>query len=487
MPVDALVGLQRGDEGKGRFADFITPEYDIIARGNGGANAGHTFHPPGKDPLVTHQLPSGFARNGKMNVIGAGVFLDPVRLKEEIQGAQKSGFEISARNLLISNVAHVVMPHHVQLDVERENSDRAQGSTKSGIRFVSSEKFLRDGFRLGDLLQMSSEQREELAHGLLSDLHNEVRNETKEIEQPGQYQEDNATERDGKYEDDEGPLSYSGTVLSDQDNLDAVLEITSGARNEIEEVRAHEWAKAIEFLVEYIGDSGDFLRERLKAGERILAEGAQGFWLDIDHGMYPYVTSTATTVQGLLQGLAIAPKHLENVFGVAKAVKSHVGGGPLVTQLSNDQIEAKIRGNTEDIDGEYGSTTGRARRIGYLDLVEVNTAIDVNGVNEVFLSKLDHATRYGAQILVAKAYLYEGRSLKTFAPMGSTHQLEAADPMYGMEDAWTDSIGQITDFDQLPSQAQTYIKKMETFTETPVTLVGVGPRRHQVINRRSET
>ncbi len=226
------------------------------------------------------------------------------------------------------------------------------------------------------------------------------------------------------------------------------------------------------------------MNSSLKAGRKVLAEGAQAFWLDVDHGMYPYVTSSQTTVHGLLQGLGIAPAHLENVYGVAKAVKSHVGGGPLVTKVNDQTVEARVRGDVGLPDSEFGATTGRPRSVGYFDLVEINTAVDINGVNEVFLSKLDHVPRYGSMILMAMGYRYEGSVMKTYAPTGSAKQLEdVRDPVYSINPSWNETISHIKDFNELPSGAQQFVNTAEDFLQTPITKIGVGYERNSLISK----
>lgn len=428
MSVDVVVGLQRGDEGKGRFVDLVAGEYSIIARGNGGANAGHTVIPEGREPLALHQVPSGIAYPDKLNIIGGGVYLDPRLLLSEIKDIQASGLQISAKNLAISDTAHLVMPHHVGLDTLREGGADAQGSTKSGIAYVAAEKYLRQGLRLETVA--TPKVLLEAAYDGLGQLNKQL---------PKSEQQSQAA-------------------------LKAVAEA---------------WLKTAQALQQYMADTVEIIHERLQAGERILAEGAQAYWLDINHGMYPAVTSSSTTVAGLLDGLGVSFKHLGTVTGVAKAIKSHVGGGPLVTHISDEQLEANVRGNFGKTDSEYGATTRRPRRIGYPDLVELRNAIRGNGVDELALSKLDHVPRYGKTVSIATSYTYNGEQRRT-AP-ASALALAHSQPNYQTYPTWDQDISSIRRYADLPETARAFVELFETELDTPVTKIGVGPGRNQVI------
>lgn len=430
MSLDVVVGLQRGDEGKGRFVDLIASEYSVIARGNGGSNAGHTVVPDTIEPLALHQIPSGIAYPGKLNIIGNGVYVDPVRLLNEIADVQRVGLAVSTNNLVISSSAHLVFPHHLGLDVIRETGHKAQGSTKSGIAFVASDKYLREGLRLESVFSPNILYE----HSLAGLVHLNERLEGNEKQ----------------------PLSEL-------------------------QYKAKEWVKAVESLAPYMHDTVEIINDRLDKGEKVLAEGAQAFWLDINHGMYPAVTSSSTTVNGLLDGLGVAPKHLQKVIGVAKSVKSHVGGGPFVTELEDVKLSEQVRGTYGLADSEFGATTKRPRRIGYPDLVELRNAIRVNGVTEIALSKLDHVPRYGATIKVATSYNYKGKSIIT-APT-SAQALSDCNPNYQTLDTWDQDISSITEYSDLPVQATKFINLFENELNAVITKVGVGPGRAQVIHR----
>ncbi len=428
MSVDVIVGLQRGDEGKGRFVDLVAGQYSIIARGNGGANAGHTVVPEGMEAFAVHQIPSGIAHPDKLNVIAGGVYLDPRLLLSEIESVRAAGMQVSPKNLLVSASAHLVMPHHVGLDALRESGEKAQGSTKSGIAYVAADKYLRQGLRL-EAIDTPKVLLEAAYHGL------------------GQLNEQ--------------------LPKSQQKSSDTLMAI------------AKDWLNTAESLRAYMADTAEIINEKLQAGEQVLAEGANAYWLDINHGMYPFVTSSSTTVAGLLDGLGVSAKHLGKVTGVAKAIKSHVGGGPLVTQIPDAQLEARVRGKFGKTDSEYGATTRRPRRIGYPDLAELRNAIRGNGVDELALSKLDHVPRYGKTVPIATSYTFEGSERKT-AP-ASAVALGACQPNYQTYPTWEQDISSLRDYTELPKAAQDFVELFETELQVPVTKIGVGPNRNQVI------
>ncbi len=428
MSLDVVVGLQRGDEGKGRFVDLVAGEYAIIARGNGGANAGHTVVPEGMEPLALHQVPSGIAYPDKLNIIGGGVYLDPRLLASEIGYIREAGIEVSSKNLLISSTAHLVMPHHVGFDTLRERGDKPQGSTRSGIAYVASDKYLRQGVRL------------------------------ESIDTPKILLE----------------LATEGLVRLNEQLPDSKKQ----TKDEIE-ATAKKWVKSAEELKEYMADTVEIINDRLANGDKVLAEGAQGYWLDINQGMYPAVTSSSTTVAGLIDGLGVSAKYLGKVTGVAKAVKSHVGGGPMVAHITNEELETTVRGPFGKTDSEFGATTKRPRRIGYPDLVELRNAVRGDGIDELAMSKLDHLPRYGKDLKVAVSYTYKGEERLT-APT-SVAALEACTPNYRACDNWTEDISGIRDYGNLPDAAKAFVELFEKELGVPVKKIGVGPGRNQII------
>lgn len=431
MSLDVIVGLQRGDEGKGRFVDLLAGNYDIIARANGGANAGHTVLPKvGGEPLALHQVPAGIAYPDKLNVIGNGIYLDPPRLLAEIAAIRKGGLSVSPKNLIISNAAHLVLPHHIALDELREAGNGAQGSTKVGIAYVAADKYLREGIRVESIDQPKV-------------LEEHIKAGLRRV----------------------NDLLPAGKKKSDQE-IDTITR---------------DWLKSANELKPYMADTAEIINDRLKQGKRILAEGAQAFWLDVNHGMYPAVTSSSTTVSGLLDGLGVSAKQLGKVIGVTKSVKSHVGGGPLVTEISDEKLASTVRGPLGKTDSEYGVTTQRPRRVGYPDLVELRNAILVNGVDELAISKLDHVPRYGPEVSVATSYSYNGAKRST-AP-SSAIALSQCRPEYKQLKTWQQEISDIRDFDKLPPEARAFIELFESELGVPATRIGVGPLRQQVIIR----
>lgn len=429
MSLDVIVGLQRGDEGKGRFVDLLASNYDIVARANGGANAGHTVIPKaGGEHLALHQVPAGIAHPDKLNIIGNGVYLDAPRLVSEIETIRASGLAVSPKNLMVSSATHLVLPHHIVLDELREAGNEAQGSTKIGIAYVAADKYLREGIRLEAIAE---------------------------------------------------PKVLAERIRVGLDRVNQLLPAGQKRSKSDTETMVREWLKAAEELKPYMVDTTETINDRLKHGERVLVEGAQAFWLDINHGMYPAVTSSSTTVSGLLDGLGVSAKQLGKVIGVTKSVKSHVGGGPLVTEITDEKLASRVRGPLGKTDSEYGVTTNRPRRVGYPDLVELRNAIRVNGVDELAISKLDHVPRYGPTVSVATSYSYNGAKRLT-AP-SSAIGLSQCQPNYQELKTWKKDISGIRDFDELPAEAKAFVELFETELGVPVTRIGVGPLRQQVI------
>jgi len=428
--LDVIIGLQRGDEGKGRFVDLAATDYEIIARANGGANAGHTVVPKAGSKLALHQVPSGVAYPGKLNIISNGIYLDPVRLLAEMATIREAGLDVSPQNLKISDAAHLVLPHHILLDELREDSSEAQGSTRAGIAFVAADKYLRAGVRLESIREPKA-----LLQRVIDGL-----------------QKVNARQPKAK-----------------QLSSEAIQQAAAG------------WLKAVQTIEPYMADTAQLVNDCLDSGKHVLAEGAQAFWLDVNHGMYPAVTSSSTTVTGLLDGLGVAPKYLGKVTGIVKAVKSHVGGGPLVTEITDEKLATAVRGPLGKTDSEYGVTTQRPRRIGFPDLVELRNAIRVNGVDELVISKLDHVPRYGVQVPIATSYNYLSEQRQT-AP-SSALALADCTPNYQQLPTWQSDISTVRKFSDLPPEAQAFIQLHEDELGVKVTKVGVGPERSQVILR----
>jgi len=432
MAIDVIVGLQRGDEGKGRFVDMLAKEYDIVARFNGGNNAGHTVVLTSGKVLKLHLMPSGITYPHIVNIIGNGTLVNPVKLVEEIADIESKGIEVSQKNLKLSSGSHLILPHHIFEDEIREIGEGRQGSTKSGIAQVSAFKAMRTGART----EM-------------------IKNDPKKL-----------------YD-----LILDG-LMAQKPLREAV-----GLKNIDEEAIAHEYIKNAQLLRGFITDTVFYLNQELrkKKPPRILAEGAQAFLLDIDHGMYPFTTSSSTTSGGVCTGLGASPSFIGRIMGVSKAVQSHVGGGPFVTEVTDKKELAKLHGDKNTIDAEYGATTGRIRRLGYLDLPQIRRSQMVNGTNNMILSKLDWVPRFGPKVPICVAYKRKGRVLK-ISP-DSAYKLEQSTPLYEYLPTWKEDIQNVRKFSDLPKNAQNYIKFIENHTEVPISMIGVGPNRDQFIVR----
>ena len=432
MAVDVIVGLQRGDEGKGRFVDIAAKDYDIIARFNGGNNAGHTVVLANGDVLKLHLVPSGIAHVGVVNIIGNGTLINLEKLVEEIASIEAKGISVTSENLKISSSAHLIIPSHIYDDEIREAGDGRQGSTKSGIAQVSAAKALRIGVR-AEMLKNDPE-------GLKSAIYDALM-----IQQP----------------------------LREAASLPAINERKV----------ADDYVESTKHLAEFVTDTVVYINDALRAAKptRVLAEGAQAFLLDIDHGMYPFTTSTSTTSGGVAAGLGVAPSFIGKVTGVAKAVQSHVGGGPYVTEVTDEAELAKLHGDMTTVDAEYGTTTGRKRRLGYLDLPQIRRANLINGTNEVILSKVDWVPRYGDNIKICIAYEKDGQRIE-IAP-DSAISIEKSTPIYEVLPSWSEDIQGVRSFSDLPQAAKDYVEFIEKQLGVKVSILGVGPDPDQIIIR----
>lgn len=431
MPVTVVIGEQRGDEGKGRFVDMLSEGQDVVARYNGGSNAGHTVVLPNGEEYDFHLLPSGIVRPDIVNVIGNGTVINPNRLVSEIEKTKSKNISINESNLLISSAAHLVLPHHVLFDEIRESGALAQGSTKSGIAQSYADKFLRTGMRMESIKNEPDELMNMVIEGL-------------------------AKVNEARYR----------IGISEVDSINIAEEYIENAKK----------------LGEYITDTVLYLNRMLEKNALVLAEGAQAFQLDIDHGQYPFVTSSSTTSSGALSGLGIPYKYIDKVIGVAKAVPSHVGGGPFVTEISDKKILKDLHGDMTTIDAEIGTTTGRIRRLGYLDLALIKRSQMINGSSEMALTKLDWVRRYGKYALICIGYKRKGKTLKV-AP-DAAYKMEQSQPIYQILPIWQNDISNLRNFDELPKEAKEYIDFIEGYTGVPITMIGVGPKRDQVIKKK---
>ncbi|MDD4150894.1 MAG: adenylosuccinate synthase, partial [Bacteroidales bacterium] len=415
---DVLLGLQWGDEGKGKIVDVLTPKYEIIARFQGGPNAGHTLE-FNNIKHVLHIIPSGIFREDKINIIGNGVVIDPVILMNEIIEAEKIGANLKS-NLYISRKAQLIMPSHRMLDkaYEEHKADKKIGSTLKGIGPAYTDKTARIAIRIGDVF--------------LDDFICKY-NSTKE---------------------------HHNKIFKGYE--------FDGSNDEYEK----KWFEAIDFLKQFkFIDSEKFINEALTAKRSILAEGAQGTLLDIDFGSYPFVTSSNTTSSGVCTGLGVAPRKIGNVLGICKAYCTRVGSGPFPTEL-HDEDGQTLRDNGN----EYGATTGRPRRCGWLDMVALKYSIMLNGVTKLIITKADVLSGFDT-IKVAVGYKINGEVID-YMPYEMTDELE---PIYEELPGWKSDITNCKKIEDLPVELRNYIKYLEVQTGVKVKYLSVGPDRTQTI------
>jgi adenylosuccinate synthase len=420
--VDVVLGLQWGDEGKGKIADYLTPQYDIVCRFQGGPNAGHSLEFNG-EKHVLNTIPSGIFHEGIINLIGNGVVIDPVKLIAEIRRVEAAGIDVQA-NLLISRKAHLILPTHRLLDEAYENAKGATriGSTLRGIGPAYKEKIGRSNLRLGDIDDTQFEAR----YHAICKFHHQT-------------------------------ISSLGLESFDLDALNA------------------EFFAAVELLRAYKRiDSEYWLNEQLIAGKRILAEGAQGSMLDIDFGTYPYVTSSNTVSGGACSGLGLAPRHIGRVMGIFKAYCTRVGSGPFPTEL-HDETGELLRKNGR----EFGATTGRPRRCGWIDLAALRYAIMLSGVTDLIMMKSD--------VLSGMDTIRAGIAYSTAGVVSEQVPFDLTDPriepVYRDFPGWHEDITRCTGIDQLPATLRSYVSFLEQSLALPLQIISVGPSREQTIIR----
>lgn len=421
MAVDLLLGLQWGDEGKGKIVDVLTSKYNIIARFQGGPNAGHTLVFNGKKHVL-HTIPSGIFHDEAINLVGNGVVIDPVIFKKELEKLEEQNVDYR-KSLLISRKAHIILPTHRLLDAASEVSKgKAKiGSTLKGIGPTYMDKTGRNGLRVGDLE--------------LSDWKEKYKNLTKKHE-----------------------------ALIAFHDVDIPYDL-----KELEEefFEAINTLKTLTFI-----DSEEYIYQAQEAGKTILAEGAQGSLLDIDFGTYPFVTSSNTTAAGACTGLGVAPNKIKEVFGIFKAYTTRVGSGPFPTELFDKDGEAMAK-----IGNEFGATTGRPRRCGWLDLVALKYACQVNGVTQLMMMKADVLSGF-KKIKVCKAYNYKGETI-THLPYNIDP--ENVTPIYTELEGWEADLTGMSSQEELPKPLNDYITFLEKELSIPITIVSVGPDRKQTI------
>ena len=423
MSVDLLLGLQWGDEGKGKIVDVLTESYDIIARFQGGPNAGHTLEFDGIKHVL-HTIPSGIFHPSAINLIGNGVVIDPVIFKKELEKLSPYNIDFSTK-LLISKKAHLILPTHRLLDAASEASKGKGkiGSTLKGIGPTYMDKTGRNGMRVGDIL-------------------------TK------------------RWKDSYTALTQKHLKMLDFYNVDLEYDLGELETQFFESIESFKKCKIV--------DSENFLHKAQEAGKKILAEGAQGSLLDVDFGTYPFVTSSTTTAAGACTGLGIAPNRIKKVFGIFKAYTTRVGSGPFPTELFDD-----VGKRIAKIGNEFGATTGRARRCGWIDLVALKYAIRVNGVTQLMMMKGDVLSGIDT-IKVCNQYKTEQGVIHHF-PFDIKN--ESISPQYIEIPGWKEDITQVNLAEKLPKNFIDYIKFLERELDTPIKIVSVGPDRKQTILR----
>ena len=420
MSVRVVVGAQWGDEGKGKLVDVLSRDVDIVARYQGGANAGHTIE-IGDQKYVLHLIPSGIFNEHCISVIGNGVVIDPVALMEEIRFLEEQGVSLKGR-LKISHNAHPIMPYHKLLDSLYGKGNKPIGTTGGGIGPAYYDKAARVGIRIVDLLD----------HDILE-------------------------ERIRRNIEDKNRI-LSKVYDAEQLDVEKILE---------------EYMRFDELIDEYVADTAHYLNHALRDGKRVLGEGAQGALLDLDHGTYPYVTSSSPISGAATIGLGIPPTAITSVVGVMKAYTTRVGHGPFPTELHDD-----IGNHLRDQGHEYGSTTGRPRRCGWFDAVAMRYSVMLNGITSVGMTKLDVLSGLD-EIKVCTGYEFDGKRSDHFQT--NLKSLESLTPVYESFPGWHADISQVSSYDDLPQEARDYVSAVERIIDVRIACASVGPERTQIL------
>lgn len=427
MPLDIIVGAQWGDEGKGRVVDLLSAQADFVARFNGGDNAGHTVT-VGDQTFKLHLIPSGIIHPHTVGAIGNGVVVNPATLLAEIQSLREAGVTVNPDRLRISYAAHMITPGHRALDAAQEaaRGQSAIGTTLRGIGPAYADKVSRSGIRLGQMRDLE---------GFADDLQKHIQS-----------------------------VNLRLTGLYKSEPLDARLVV-------------QEYLDYARQIQAYIGDISALLANALKNGKRVLAEGAQGTLLDLDHGTYPFVTSSYPTAAGALIGLGLGVSCSERVIGVTKAFQTRVGSGPFPSEVFGEAA-TRLRGTGEQPWDEFGTTTGRPRRVGWLDMVLLRYAVRINGLSELAITKLDVLTGL-EKVNICVAYQADDQTYQEL-PYGPG-DLASFQPVYEEHPGWQEDVRGCRSWEQLPRAARAYILRIEELCATPVRLTSVGPERDQVV------
>ncbi len=431
MPLDIIIGAQWGDEGKGRITDLLAERAQVVARYSGGDNAGHTVT-VGRQIFKLHLLPSGIVHPGTVGVLGNGMVVNPARLLEEMERLAQLGLDVSPERIKISGAAHLITPAHVALDradeASRSDTGDRIGTTGRGIGPAYTDKNARRGLRAELLLD---------------------------------------------------PEHLGDRVAEHVRRANVTLEKLYGQPPLDPAAVAADYAAHARYLAAYITDTSLYLHQRLSEGALVLAEGAQGTLLDLDHGTYPYVTSSSPTSGGAFSGLGLGPRFANRLVGVTKAFQTRVGEGPFPTEAFGAEAE-RLRGTGENPWDEFGTTTGRPRRCGWLDLVLLRYAVRVNGLTELALTKLDVLSGLST-VRLCTAYTAEAKTY-TELPLGPA-DLAPFRALYEELPGWSEPVSGARQLADLPPAARNYIRRIEELSGLPVTLVSVGPERNQIIRR----
>ncbi len=422
MATVVIVGSQWGDEGKGKLVDCLTEKADIVARYQGGNNAGHTVVIK-NDKYVLHLIPSGILHKGKKCLIGNGVVIDPAALIAEMTGLEKKGIKVN-KNLLISKNAHVIMPYHTAIEREHENHKNKKkiGTTGRGIGPSYTDKIARNGVRMIDLLY---------------------------------------------------PEILKEKIAANLATINFLLKNMYNARTLNANTIYKQYMIYAERLVPHITDTDIFINKEIDAGKKVLFEGAQGTLLDIDHGTYPFVTSSNTIAGGACTGLGVGPTKIQKTLGVVKAYTTRVGEGPFPTELKDATGEL-----LREKGGEFGATTGRPRRCGWLDIPILKHAVRINGLTGLALTKLDILDGFD-KLKICTGYKYKGKKFTDFPK--EIHILENCEPVYEEVDGWKESTLGLREFGKLPTNAKKYIKKIEDMLKTEIQIISTGQKRDEII------
>lgn len=423
MPAVVIVGTQWGDEGKGKIVDLLAPQADLIVRFQGGHNAGHTVV-VGQEQYVLHLVPSGILHPGKIGVIGNGIVIDPAALLDEIDGLTARGVDLQGR-FFVSHRAHLIMPYHKAIDKESEKLKGARkiGTTGRGIGPAYADKMARVGLRVADLLD---------------------------------------------------PALFRQKLTGSLAEMNYLLGRLYSVKGFDLDVVCREYLGYAERLKAYIADTGDVLNDAIAAGRRVLFEGAQGTLLDVDHGTYPFVTSSSATAGGAATGSGVGPTRIDRVMGVAKAYSTRVGEGPFPTELSEEQGGGALRARGQ----EFGATTGRPRRCGWFDAVVVRYAVRINGLSGLAITKLDVLDEC-SDINICTSYERRGERLSTI-PAIAEHYDECR-PVYETMPGWKQSTVGIARYDDLPTNAKRYLERLSDLVGCPLDIVSTGSKRDQTI------